>query len=244
MLIKFKQYTLLCLFIFLSGCEQRYDLAPVVESKWRATQHATTHRVLKGETLYAIAFRYDLDFRQLAQMNHLTSPYTLRVGQILRVNSSYTQYRPEVVTRAPQANVPSRPKTKTYPTYSPPVYSRSNGRWLMPANGKVVVQFAPQLGHKGINISGLKGDKIRASQNGVVAYAGNGLAGYGNLIIIKHDNQYMTAYGNNSRNLVKEGQFVKSGQIIADMGIIDQRYWGVHFEIRNLGKPVNPGNYL
>lgn len=227
----------------LLGCEQRSDLAPVIESKWRSTQHVSSHRVERGETLYAIAFRYDLDYRQLAQMNHIAAPYTLRVGQVLRVNSSYTLYRPERVRNIP---APARSNRLNHdsPINNYPRYKQSNTGWMMPADGRIIEQFAPNLGHKGINIAGEKGSKVRASANGTVAYAGNGLAGYGNLIIIKHNNQYMTAYGNNARNLVKVGQWVKSGQVIADMGMIDRRYYGVHFEIRNAGKPVNPRNYL
>lgn len=111
-------------------------------------------------------------------------------------------------------------------------------------NGRVATRFIPQQGKKGIDIAGRKGEKIRAASSGVVAYAGNGLSGYGNLIIVKHNNQFLTAYGNNLRNLVKEGQKVKAGQIIAEMGVIDRRFWGVHFEIRRAGRPVNPLNYL
>jgi lipoprotein NlpD len=116
--------------------------------------------------------------------------------------------------------------------------------WLWPAEGRVATSFVPQQGKKGIDIAGHKGQKIRAAGDGTVAYAGNGLSGYGNLIIIKHDNQYLTAYGNNLRNLVKEGQRIHYGQTIADMGIVDRRFWGVHFEMRRAGKPVNPMDYL
>ena len=110
--------------------------------------------------------------------------------------------------------------------------------------GRVVATYVPQQGKKGIDIAGKKGDKIHAAAGGTVAYAGNGLSGYGNLIIIKHDNQYLTAYGDNLHNLVKEGQRIRRGQIIAEMGVVDRRFWGVHFEIRKAGKPVNPLNYL
>lgn len=83
-----------------------------------------------------------------------------------------------------------------------------------------------------------------AAADGVVAYSGNGLSGYGNLIIIKHNGQFLTAYANNLKNKVEEGQKVKAGQIIAEMGIIDRQFWGVHFEIRKSGQPVNPMLYL
>ena len=108
----------------------------------------------------------------------------------------------------------------------------------------MVTGFIPAQGKKGINIACRKEDKVRAASSGVVAYAGSGLAGYGNLIIIKHNNEYLTAYGNNARNLVSEGQRVNSGQIIAVAGMVDHKYWGVHFEIRKAGKPVNPLIYL
>ena len=108
----------------------------------------------------------------------------------------------------------------------------------------MVATFVPQQGKKGIDIAGSKGQKIQAAAGGVVAYAGSGLSGYGNLIIIKHNNQYLTAYGNKLRNLVKEGQHIRAGQTIAEMGVVDRRYWGVHFEIRKAGIPVNPLSYL
>ena len=140
-------------------------------------------------------------------------------------------------------NIPSaRPVSPSYQaSWARPGRYQS---WLWPVNGRVATQFIPQQGKKGIDIAGMKGEKIRASSGGVVAYAGSGLSGYGNLIIIKHNNQFLTAYGNNLRNMVHEGQQVKAGQVIAEMGVVDRRFWGVHFEIRRAGKPVNPLNYL
>jgi lipoprotein NlpD len=116
--------------------------------------------------------------------------------------------------------------------------------WYWPVRGRVVTTFIPGQGKKGINIACNKGDRIKASSNGVVAYAGNGLQGYGNLIIIRHTNEFLTAYGNNARNLVREGQQVRAGQDIAEAGLVDRKYWGVHFEIRKKGIPVNPMSYL
>lgn len=230
----------------LCSCTQREGLAPVVEVKWRtAHSHAKRHVVERGETLYAIAFRYDQDYQQLAIANHLHRPYTLRVGQVLSLQTA---------TIPEKAILPRRNRLHTT-TYAKPVWhnrnqaiktnvSQRNLGWLWPIHGKVVAAYAPQQGKKGIDIAGRKGEKIHASSGGVVAYAGSGLAGYGNLIIIKHDNQYLTAYGNNLRNLVREGQRIRTGQTIAEIGVVDRRYWGVHFEIRKAGKPVNPLNYL
>lgn len=243
----------LCVFLLallLAGCGSRSDLAPVVELKWQPQNpNQTTHKVLRGETLYAVAFRYDQDYRQLAALNHLHSPYALRVGQIIRLQgaASRTPARYDYHARTKPVytarNTPSaRPINPSYQSaWARPARYQS---WLWPVNGRVATQFIPQQGKKGIDIAGMKGEKIRASSGGVVAYAGSGLSGYGNLIIIKHNNQFLTAYGNNLRNMVHEGQQVKAGQVIAEMGVIDRRFWGVHFEIRKAGKPVNPLSYL
>jgi len=231
-----KKHVVLIILFFLCACGQRSIVAPVEELNWRARHYAARHVVVRGETLYAIAFRYDRDYRQLAQMNHLSRPYTLHVGQVIQLNPN-----------GARATRRSRIRTTRYVPQARPVMVPSksrSGRWLWPVQGRVVANYAPQLGRKGIDIAGEKGSKIRASSSGVVAYAGSGLSGYGNLIIIKHDKQFMTAYGNNARNLVKEGQFVKAGQVIGDVGVVDQRYWGVHFEIRYAGKPLNPRIYL
>jgi lipoprotein NlpD len=226
------KWIVLISFILLTACGEREGLAPVTELNWReVNSHATRHVVRRGETLYAIAFRYDQDYRQLAVANNLKSPYTVHVGQVIQLkpNGGYASPLPP----APRA---------LYPTAAKPKFSYT--KWLWPVRGRVAANYAPINGQKGINIAGKKHEKVRAARAGVVAYAGSGLAGYGNLIIIKHDNQYLTAYGNNLRNFVKEGQHISAGQPIAEMGVIDRRYWGVHFEIRKLGQPVNPLNYL
>ncbi|WP_173402502.1 peptidoglycan DD-metalloendopeptidase family protein [Legionella norrlandica] len=239
-----KQFICLFLMLNLAGCGTRSDLAPVTELKWQPfSKYQKFHTVRHGETLYAIAFRYDTDYRRLALINHLRPPYSLRVGQVLtlkgimpRSHQSNSVYYRNNVQRPykPQQNV----------IYSPAYNVRSSSGWLWPVTGRVVTTFVPSQGKKGINIACKKGEKVRASTSGVVAYAGSGLPGYGNLIIIKHNNEYLTAYANNAKNLVQEGQRVNSGQVIAEAGLIDRVYWGVHFEIRKAGMPVNPLNYL
>jgi lipoprotein NlpD len=235
------------LFLGLTACGGRESLAPVYESRWReGNGQATSYIVKRGDTLYSIAFRYDRDYRELAEANHIYSPYTVKVGQIIRFDpynkkSSALPRTNFYRSQKPPTHQPTPPKTRIHPFYAQGHYKQG---WLWPAHGRVVANFVPTQGKKGIDIAGQKGEKIYAASNGVVAYAGSGLTGYGNLIIIKHDNQFLTAYGNNSRNLVSEGQVIKAGQVIADMGVVDRRYWGVHFEIRQAGKPVNPINYL
>jgi lipoprotein NlpD len=231
---------LIILSLQLLACDKRDDLAPVTESKWQSSKITTKkHEVLPGETLYAIAFRHDEDYRRLANINNLQSPYTLKVGQVLDVkpnsaNSGKIAAKP--IKKTLQA-APAKAKEKQI-NYS------SAGLWLWPAQGKMVNNFAPEKGKKGIDIAGSQKEKVRAASSGLVAYSGNGLSGYGNLIIIKHNNQYLTAYGNNSKNFVKEGQQVKQGQVIAQMGRVNHKFWGLHFEIRKSGKPVNPLKYL
>ena len=241
-----KPFFCLVLVLILAGCGARNHLAPVSELKWQpVTRNQMTHVVRRGETLYSIAFRYDTDFRQLAAINRLRPPYSLRVGQMLSLRGikrrAPVYYRK---TYQPSYSKPMAKRAQPLVIYSPVVTRRSNSGWLWPVSGHVATNFIPDQGKKGINIACKKGDKVRASTAGIVAYAGSGLVGYGNLIIIKHNNEYLTAYGNNAKNLVREGQRVQTGQVIADAGIIDRKYWGVHFEIRKAGIPVNPLNYL
>ncbi|CEG56656.1 peptidoglycan DD-metalloendopeptidase family protein [Legionella fallonii] len=235
-----------CLFLILilAGCGTRHALAPVSELKWQPySRYQKTHTVRRGETLFAIAFRYDTDYRSLARVNRLRPPYSLRVGQVLSLQGIR---RRAITTRPISARRYSQPKPRASQRviYSPAHNVRSASGWLWPVSGHVTTTFIPTQGKKGINIACKKGERVRASSGGVVAYAGSGLAGYGNLIIIKHNNEYLTAYGHNARNLVAEGQRVKAGQVIAIAGMIDRKYWGVHFEIRKAGTPVNPLNYL
>lgn len=148
--------------------------------------------------------------------------------------------------RAPRPVPMFVPRVRVSPKPRPAVHSAGtvSGSWIWPATGRVAATFSLAQGRKGIDIAGKKGEKIRAVSGGVVAYAGNGIESYGNLIMIKHNQQFLTAYGNNMRNLVHEGQHVTAGQVIAEMGVVDRRFWGVHFEMRQGGKPVNPLHYL
>lgn len=230
----------------LNGCEKRDDLAPVSELHWRGASSARplTYVVVPGDTLYAIAFRYDQDYRTLASINRIQSPYSLRVGQLIRMQVAPVSHRALHPTNRPRLHqsFAPHPLIRQNTMHSAP--NTPGQGWVWPAHGRVVSNFIPEQGKKGLDIAGKKGDNIYAANNGVVAYAGSGLAGYGNLIIIKHDHQLLTAYGNNARNLVSEGQRIRAGQIIAEMGLVDRRFFGVHFEIRQAGTPVNPLQYL
>ncbi|MGQ3887710.1 peptidoglycan DD-metalloendopeptidase family protein [Legionella sp. CNM-1927-20] len=230
-----QKFCYLFLLLSLVGCHERNYIAPVEELKWHSyLGRPAKHIVRPEETIYAIAFRYDLDFRELLRYNHLLRS-RLHVGQVLQIPHFSSKALP---WQSESKNAVNKPLNYQQ------VSLKSAGHWFWPAQGKIVNNFNLKFGKKGIDIAGKKGEKVYAASSGIVAYAGNGLAGYGNLIIIKHSDQFLTAYGNNLHNRVKEGQIVKAGQIIADMGIVDRKFWGVHFEIRKAGQPVNPAGFL
>jgi lipoprotein NlpD len=217
----------------LAGCPGavRWDDAP---GKGRTARTAPvrvphTHTVKVGESLYAIALRYDLSGPDLARWNRLGSGDLIFPGQVLRL-------RPNVTASAAPRK-PSKPVPKPAPVAPP--------RFVWPAQGPVVSTFNdPENVGKGIDIKGKKGDAVHASGGGRVVYSGDGLIGYGNLIIVKHDERYLSAYGYNDSLLVKEGDQVHSGQTIARMGLGPERQALLHFEIRELGKPVDPQRLL
>jgi len=208
---------------------------------------AANHTVLAGETLYAIAWRYGLDYRSLARANSIAPPYTIYPGQKLVLAS-----KPGVARAAPAPKPTAKaPVAKPAPAKSAPVTKPSSSQaatapvaaWLWPAEGKVVRNFSGTV-HKGIDIDGKAGDKVRATAAGKVVYAGNGIVGYGNLLIVKHNEVYLSAYGHNRRLLVSEGETVKAGQRIAEKGSSATNSVKLHFEIRREGKPVDPKRLL
>jgi lipoprotein NlpD len=222
------------------------------------------YRVQRGDTLYSIAFRFGWDWKALAARNGIVEPYLIRVGQVIRFDGQPGSRAP-VVASAPVATpVPVRPpitSTQTAPARPPatpqtppkvvqattpmqPV-QRSPGGWAWPTNGAVIGRFSSNGSlNKGIDIAGDLGQPVSAASDGSVVYAGSGLRGYGELVIIKHSDTYVSAYGHNRRLLVQEGQKVKAGQTIAEMGSTGTDRVKLHFEIRRQGKPVDPLQYL
>ena len=204
------------------------------------------YRVRHGDTLYAIAWRYQLDSLELARWNHIQAPYTIFPGQeLVVVDPKYLppDRRP---TQTNKTNSKSTSKTSSRtnskpkrPAVAPP----KDFRW--PTNGKVVRSFAgSKSGSQGVDIAGHAGQPVIAAAAGKVVYSGDGLVGFGNLIIVKHNEDYLSAYAYNQALRVNEGEYVKAGQIIADMGFMQQEKARLHFEIRLQGKPVNPLKYL
>ena len=196
------------------------------------------YKVRKGDTLYSIAFRYGLDYKSLAKINGIRSPYTIYADQVIRLRGSAKL--PESDS-GPVAKSP--PPKRAPPTVKAPVKPVSAWRW--PLKGKVISPFSLKNPvNKGIDIAGKKGQTVVAAADGVVVYAGGNLRGYGKLVIIKHNDSYLSAYGNNGLMLVKEGQRVKAGKSIARVGRSASNEEMLHFEIRRDGKPVNPMRYL
>ncbi|MDH3353770.1 MAG: LysM peptidoglycan-binding domain-containing protein [Chromatiales bacterium] len=212
------------------------------------------HRVKKGETIYSIAFRYGVDYRSLAKDNKIVAPYQILVGQQLRVIPQANS--PSVVASKKPASIKkpkrvttsirgkTRSKRKKKPTKSAASYSNRKVYWSWPVKGKLVTTFSPKDYRKGLDIRGKVGSRIVAADSGDVVYSGNGLLGYGNLIIIRHNSSYLSAYGHNRKLLVKAGAKVKKGEKIAEMGRTRKKGAILHFEIRRNGKPVNPLRYL
>ena len=195
---------------------------------------AVTHVVRSGETLYTIAWYYGLDHLQLARFNGLENPDLFYVGQRLSLRTAGVQCETESIANmsAPQPGPAAMPKT--FPLV-----------WQWPAEGRLIRNFGSSSGlGNGIGIGGAVGQAIHAAAPGRVVYAGNGLIGYGQLVIVKHNDTYLSAYGHNSRLIVSQGEDVIRGQTIAEMGIGPERRPQLHFEIRRNGSPVDPLQHL
>ena len=203
------------------------------------------YTVKPGDTLIRIGLDTGQNFRDIVRWNNLENPNLIEVGQVLRIVPPSGD-NPLVVTRpvtsgtaaTTTAAAPVRPASA--PASSPqPAVTEDDIAWIWPAQGKLIAGF-DEVKNKGYNIDGKAGDAIIASGDGRVVYAGAGLRSYGNLIILKHNNTYLTAYAHNQTLLVKEDQTVKKGQKIAEMGNSDADRVKLHFEIRRQGKPVDP----
>lgn len=338
----FAGFTLLLLLGLLHGCasnkESEAQPAVVEHGLTKPLEAPPFHMVVAGDTVYSIALRYDRDYRELAQINHLPDNYRIRVGQKLWLDADAA---PKVVAKPkphpvpkpvvekpivekPLAEKPAAPKVAAAPVEktdaerlaslagekpvqlrpvtidikppegsvsfspvtlapvqttgssnvliqqgssglgsaenaarkSPPVGNPSRTvaepaardadfSWGWPAKGPILSRFSESgISNKGVDIGGKRGDPVFSAGDGSVVYVGSGLVGYGKLIIIRHNNNYLSAYAHNDRFLVKEGQRVKLGQEIAEMGSSGADREKLHFEIRRQGKPVDPLQYL
>lgn len=256
-----------------SSDSSRYDGQSVYAN---GTLAGDIYTVAKGDTLYSIAFRFGVDFKDMARWNNIAPPYVLQPGDQLLVvppnqatiadNSGGTRSRVNrTADQAASGSSPAEPKAESESVNSRPstpvrqpraggtddapavsrIPARLNTRWLRPTQGRVVASFGKTTNTKnGVWIRGVFNQSIQAANHGQVVYVGNGIKGYGNLIIIKHDDEYLSAYGLNHQVLVKKDDWVRGGQPIATMGNNNLDRPTLHFEIRRAGVPVNPSQKI
>lgn len=247
----------------LAGCTSLHR-APVDDGSKVASPYpplprdcTQTWTVKKGDTLIGIALDAGADYRDIATMNQLSNPNIIQLDRTLCVRRGAQKMakkaaaptvppgtKPEQPSRENSKHLVAKPVDDTPSTSAATAAAMADGvKFAWPTKGKVVEGFNDSS-NKGINIAGKMGDPVDAAADGKVVYAGSGLRGYGNLVIIKHENNYLTAYAHNSKILVKEGETVKRGQRIADMGDSDADSVILHFEVRRQGKPVDPLKFL
>jgi len=292
-------YTLFLLGL-LPGCHHHKPAAPVEEHSnsqvKRQINEDGTYSVRSGDTLYAIAFSYGLDHRDMAEWNGIPAPYVIYPGQALNLSPparstnrsgevqistaktpgqvttrQHTSPEPVVSTQksVPPKQEPSQvtgsastqtqgqtptkqapaPQVAKTPVTTPPATTAQNSAdpasWIWPTSGRLLHGYvAGDPARNGLDITGKEGQAIIATAGGKIVYSGNGLIGYGELIIIKHSERMLSAYAHNKSRLVQEGEQVSQGQKIAEMGRNDQHEALLHFEIRTRGKPVNPLGFL
>lgn len=211
------------------------------------------YTVQQGDTIRSISRAYNLDWRDLVQWNSawVPNPDVIEIGQVLRVvaPAGYVSAAAATATTA-AATTAAAPKPRpaaessSSGTAAEDLRASTNTDLIWPTKNTTIVTPFDDVKNKGIGIGGKEGDPIMASADGKVMYAGSGLRGYGNLIILKHNSTLLTVYAHNSKLLVKEGQSVSKGQHIADMGKTDADRVKLHFEVRRNGKTVNPLSYL
>ena len=208
-----------------------------------------TVTIRKGDTVYALARIHSITPADLIAWNNLSNPSNIHPGQVLRLYpGGSTAATGNTRPAAGASTTAARPATTTATTpvataSTTPAVSGISWRW--PADGSLVGRFVNGDATKqGVDIAGTSGDDVRAAAAGTVVYSGAGLVGYGELIIIKHNDQWLSAYGHNRKRLVNEGQSVRAGDKIAEMGRTSAARDMLHFEIRYNGKPVDPLQYL
>lgn len=236
----------------MTGCISSREFIST-EEKFSESKKATGfHIVEKGDTLFSIAWTYGWDYHELASTNSIAKPYTIYAGQKIDIANPPPYKKPSKVASVGKTSKPVRkqekPATKPVATRQSTPKNKSldsKKGWNWPAKGKVIDGFStknPQ--NKGIDIAGKKGESVNAAAAGTVVYAGKGLRGYGNLVIIKHDSKFLSAYAHTSRILVREKESIKAGQVIAEIGSTGTDRVKLHFEIRRNGRPVDPLQFL
>jgi lipoprotein NlpD len=233
----------------------RTTAKPLPPARSSQPKYGATAVVRPGQTVYRIATENGITALDLALWNDIPPPYTIRPGQSLRLYPRDGHEPAAKVTASASAATPVKPGTTVIPPTANPVAATSPKpaptsfsntlEWRWPADGVVVSGFAAgDPTRQGVDIAGKAGQPVRAAADGVVVYSGSGLVGYGELVIVKHNDQWLSAYGHNRARMVNEGALVKAGQQIAEMGRSGATRDMLHFEIRYNGKPVDPQTYL
>ncbi|XOZ34743.1 peptidoglycan DD-metalloendopeptidase family protein [Halomonadaceae bacterium KBTZ08] len=249
--------------LLVGGCNST-DL--LLDSDYNPRVDWGHHRVSKGETLYSIAMRYGWDYRRLAAANDIEPPYEIHPGDVIRFDvevpdnvaasgdnggSVSPNRRPSSGQNTASEQSPTRNETPSQGSPSNNALqvtdeASSEIDWAWPHSGPIIAKYSSGGSdvNKGVDIGGDAGDPVRAAADGNVVYAGSGLLGYGNLIIVNHSEAFLSAYAHNRSILVKEGQNVGQGETIAEMGSSGADRTMLHFEVRRRGEPVNPMQYL
>ena len=223
--------------VALAGCFGGYG-APVLEPVPRTTRTAIlTHVVQRGDTLYSIAWDAGVDYRDLAGWNDIAPPYLIRPGQTIRLRPGKGAGHRVARTPAPEPSRSPAPDTGSSA-------QMGESTWVWPVKGPVIRKFSRISANPGIDIAGKSGETVKSAADGRVVYTGDGLRGYGELIIVKHNDTFLSAYAHNRKILVQEGDQVRRGQPIAEMGSTGTNRVKLHFEIRENGVAVNPLQYL
>lgn len=257
-------FGILIISLVLTSCASN-STAPVLDKSRALGPRPKTHIVIPGDTLFSIAWRYGLKYEALAKHNRISPPYIIRPSQVIRLdvvggaaapqsqaNKKVTSTSLPKVVGTPRSAPTVKPnvtrqenKTKQFPATKNKTQSWKAPLWRWPVSGPLLSSFQGSNAlNKGIDLGGKLGEPVLAAADGQVVYSGSGLRGYGKLLIVKHNETFLSAYAHNDRLLVKEGDFVKAGQRIADMGSSGTDRVKLHFEIRRDGTPVDPLKFL
>ena len=235
--LRLTSYVIISFCLFLTSC---------------GTPYGIYHSVEKGQTLYGIARAYNVPTQEIIRINRFKEHVTLKEGDAVFIPGASREKMIDVTIEykesvSPSASTVSKPQTASIPPRSEETSKTGKGRFLWPVNGKVISGFGMRNGekHAGIDIKAEEGNPVKASDSGKVIYSGNGLSGYGNLIIIKHEGTFFTVYAHNKKNLASEGSLVEKGEEIAQVGDTGRATTPhLHFEIRKNKVTVDPILYL